>query len=215
MQPVRRVVGFGILLLCLPPLSVLAQASATAERDASGMVIHNGSETIRITVCGPDLIHVVAGPGNATGASPHTPWLVTPCTPDRFDFQSDANSATVSTAKVHVQVELKTVTLRFTDDGGNVLLHEFAGREPRHYVATEANGEKVYRVTERFFPDPLEGIYGLGQHQAGVFNYRGAVVELAQATPTSPSRSSCPPKATACCGTPPRAPRSTTASSTR
>jgi len=48
-------------------------------------------------------------------------------------------------------------------------------------VADEINGEKVYHVTERFMADPLEGIYGLGQHQSGVFNYRGAVIELAQA----------------------------------
>ena len=181
MQPVRRAVRLGILLLSLSPLTLLAQASATVERDTAGMVIHNGSETIHIAVCGPDLIHVVAGPGNPTGASPHTPWIVTPCTPDHFDFESDAKSGTVSTTKLRVQVDLKTVTLRFIDASGAVLLHEFAGREPRAYVATEANGEKVYRVTERFFPDALEGIYGLGQHQAGVFNYRGAVVELALA----------------------------------
>jgi len=180
-QSSRCIARFAILALCLAPLPLLAQTAATAERDAAGMVIHNGSETLHIAVCGPDLIHVVAGPGNPAGASPHTPWIVAPCTTGQFDFHSDANSAGVSTDKLRVQVDLKTVTLRFTDASGTQLLHEFAGREPRAYVAAEANGEKLYRVTERFFPDALEGIYGLGQHQAGVFNYRGSVVELAQA----------------------------------
>ena len=43
------------------------------------------------------------------------------------------------------------------------------------------NGELMYAVEDRFYPAVREGLYGLGQHQNGVFNYRGTVVELAQA----------------------------------
>jgi alpha-D-xyloside xylohydrolase len=170
----------GILLLCAGALGS-ASAQVTAERQASGVVVHNGSETMHITVCGPDLIHVVAGPGDPAGASAATPWIANPCKPDSFDFQSDDKTATVTTAKVRVRIDLKTAALRFDDTAGKELLQEFANRNPRHYVPAEVNGEKVYHVTERFWGQPLEGIYGLGQHQSGVFNYRGAVVELAQA----------------------------------
>ena len=52
---------------------------------------------------------------------------------------------------------------------------------PRRYVPQRVNGEMVYRVEQRFYPDALEGIYGLGQHQGGAFDQRGTVVELAQA----------------------------------
>jgi alpha-D-xyloside xylohydrolase len=36
-------------------------------------------------------------------------------------------------------------------------------------------------VTERFHPVLRQGLYGLGQHQSGQFNYQGDVVRLAQA----------------------------------
>ena len=42
------------------------------------------------------------------------------------------------------------------------------------------NGESTYRVTDRFSPTPTEAFYGLGQHQSGMMNYRGATVELGQ-----------------------------------
>ena len=157
-----------------------ALAQATVERETAGVVMHNGAETMHITVCGPDLIHVVAGPGDPAGASPATPWIVNPCRPDRFDFTSDASTATLSTAKLRIRIDLKRAALRFDDATGKELLQEFGNREPRRYEAAEVNDEKVYHVSERFEGDPLEGIYGLGQHQSGVFNYRGAAVELAQ-----------------------------------
>ena len=181
MRPGNGIRRFGILLAGAAALCGTCGAQATVERQAPGVVMHNGAETMHITVCGPDLIHIVAGPGDPAGASPATPWIANPCQPDAFDFQSDANTATISTAKLRIRIDLKHAALRFDDATGRELLQEFGNREPRHYVAAEVNGEKVYHVSERFMADPLEGIYGLGQHQSGVFNYRGAVIELAQA----------------------------------
>ena len=45
----------------------------------------------------------------------------------------------------------------------------------------EVNGEKTFHA-EVFFPiyGSHEGLYGLGQHQAGVWNYRGETVDLSQ-----------------------------------
>lgn len=176
-----RIDRVGFLLLSAAAICATSGAQVTAERQPSGVVVRNGSETMHITVCGPDLIHVVAGPGDPSGASPATPWIVHPCQPGAFQFQSDAQSAVLTTAKLRVRIDLKNAALRFDDASGKELLREFGNRQPRHYVPAEVNGEKVYHVTERFFADPLEGIYGLGQHQSGVFNYRGAVINLAQA----------------------------------
>jgi hypothetical protein len=44
----------------------------------------------------------------------------------------------------------------------------------------QLNGESTYQVTDRFSPTINEAFYGLGQPQNGMFNYRGATVELGQ-----------------------------------
>ena len=51
---------------------------------------------------------------------------------------------------------------------------------PRTYEPVQLNGESTFRITDRFSPTAMEGLYGLGQHQSGMFNYRGSTVELAQ-----------------------------------
>jgi alpha-D-xyloside xylohydrolase len=163
-----------------PPQTSPGATPITLEESSSAVVLRNGSETVRITVCAPDVIHVVAGPGNPVAASPEAPWFVAPCSPQLPEVTRKADRAILRTSKLSVEIDLKTAILRFIDPNGNTLLKE-SPRVPRRYVPREVNGEKLYRVDERFFPDALEGFYGLGQHQSGVFDYRGAVIELAQA----------------------------------
>jgi alpha-D-xyloside xylohydrolase len=158
-------------------------ASFTAEEIPSGLMIRNGSESVRITVCAPDVVHVVAGPGEAGGASPATPWMVAReerSPRERPKIVRTPALAAVRTSGISIEVDLRGGLLRFLDPAGKTLLQE-SPRVPRRYVSQEVNGEWLYRVDQRFYPDALEGIYGLGQHQSGVFDQRGTVVELAQA----------------------------------
>jgi alpha-D-xyloside xylohydrolase len=163
-----------------PPQTSQGAAPITLEELPSAVVLRNGTETVRITVCAPDVIHIVAGPGNPAGASPETPWIVARCLPQRPELTRAPDHATLHTSKLSVELDLKTALLRFLDPNGKTLLQE-SERVPRRYIPREVNGEKLYQVDERFFPDALEGFYGLGQHQSGVFDQRGAVIELAQA----------------------------------
>ncbi len=162
---------------------VLAQvnpSAITVEQTPSGAVLHNGGETLRLSVCGPGLIHVVAGPGDPKSSSPAEPWMLHPdsCKGD-FKFSQTEKEATVATAQLTVTLGFADVNLTFKDSAGKTLLAE--DREgPRRYVADVINGEKVYHVNERFSPAATEGLYGLGQYQNGVFNYRGSVLKMAQ-----------------------------------
>ncbi len=169
---------FVLPLLCLALASRLT--AVTIERDVAGVTMRNAGETVSVSVCGASVLHVVAGPGSPRGASRNEPWFVERCKPAAFDFARDEKTATLSTPMLRVVFNLNDGRLTFEDAAGKILQSE-SDREPRRYDPIEANSEKLYRVTERFFVDPHQGLYGLGQHQNGVFNYRGTVVELAQA----------------------------------
>ncbi len=163
----------------------------TVTRDAAGMAASNGTDTVHVSVCDSGVIHIVAGPGDPKAASPHEPWIVQTCTPAPFDFTENDKQATVSTPEVKVTIQFHGGTLSFHGPDGTTLLAEMDRRGPngtdwpaaasRVYTAAVVNGENVYNTKTRFFIGPSEGFYGLGQHQSGVFNYRGNVVELAQA----------------------------------
>lgn len=159
----------------------VSSASETigVERQPDGVVMHRGVETLRLTVCGPTAIHVVAGPGDPSAASPQHPWFTNPCQPGQFELKQDEKEATVTTSALKVTIDLKHGNLVFRDTAGTTLLAE-RSLNPRGYAPAIVNGEKVYGVDDVFVPEAREGFYGLGQHQNGMFNYRGGVVELGQ-----------------------------------
>jgi alpha-D-xyloside xylohydrolase len=169
-----------VLTLFLLLSAFAAMAQVTVERQPTGLLVHNGTETLHLTVCSATSIHIVAGPGNPTAASPLQPWITAPCQPSTFEFSSDPKEATLSTSALKVTIGLTEGELTIKDAAGSALLAE-RGFKPRDYVADTINGEKVYHVNDRFIPAAQEGFYGLGQHQNGVFNYRGTLVELGQA----------------------------------
>ncbi len=172
------------LLLTVPLAS--AQQRVTVTQQPDGAIVKTLVDTVRLTVCGPTIVHVVASPsGQAKDATPKQPWMVQPCTPSKFTLTMPKGTpAMLDAGSVKVLISLDDGSLEFTDEQGKRLLKESQEQShvsPRSYRPIDANGESLYRVSDRFSPPVQEALYGLGQHHSGVFNYRGTVVELAQA----------------------------------
>ncbi|MFZ1011709.1 MAG: TIM-barrel domain-containing protein, partial [Terracidiphilus sp.] len=110
------------------------------------------------------------------------PWMLDAqqsCPGVPFTFAQDTKTASLKTAQLEVIVNLERGNLSFRSAAGEPLLNE-GSSIPRTYEPVDLNGERTFRITDRFSPAIAEALYGLGQHQNGMFNYRGATVELAQ-----------------------------------
>jgi alpha-D-xyloside xylohydrolase len=153
----------------------------TVQQSQQGMRATVGSELLDITVCSGSAIHVLGRP-DATAKSGQQPWMLDSgqsCAGAPFQFAQDDKSATIRTDKIEVTFGLERGNVSFRTLNGDNLLRE-GNSIPRTYEPVQVNGESTYRVTDRFSPVPVEAFYGLGQHQNGMFNYRGATVELGQ-----------------------------------
>ncbi len=157
----------------LPPVSV--------QQSEHGLHATVGSEVLDITVCSGSVIHVLAKP-DASAQTGQQPWMLDAsqsCAGAPFQFAQDAKSATLKTAALEITFGLERGNVSFRAVNGDALLRE-GNSVPRTYEPAQLNGENTYRITDRFSPAPIEALYGLGQHQSGMFNYRGATVELGQ-----------------------------------
>jgi alpha-D-xyloside xylohydrolase len=156
-------------------------APIKVEQTSQGMRATAGKEVLEATVCSDSVIHIVAVP-EAPMPQPARPWMLDPkqsCPGAPFSYTHDDKSAAIKTAKLQVKLNLERGNLSFQTPSGETLLNEGSGI-PRTYEPVELNGDKTFRVADRFTPDMSEAFYGLGQHQNGMFNYRGATVELGQ-----------------------------------
>jgi alpha-D-xyloside xylohydrolase len=151
------------------------------EQTSNGFRATAGKEVLTITACTDSVIHVVATP-DPSFTTPPRPWMLEAqqsCPGAPFTFTHDAKAGSMKTAQLEVTMNLEHGSLSFRTASGESLLNEGSSL-PRTYEPVELNGEQTYRVTDRFSPSITEALYGLGQHQSGMFNYRGATVELGQ-----------------------------------
>ena len=157
----------------LPPIS--------AEQSEHGIRATMGTDVLDIVVCSDSVIHVVAK-ANAEVEPGQKPWMLDAsqsCPGAPFQFAHDAKADTLKTRQLEVTFSLDRGNVSFRAVGGETLLRE-GNSLPRSYEPMQVNGENTFRVTDRFSPIPTEAFFGLGQHQSGMFNYRGSTVELGQ-----------------------------------
>src|SRR5579864_874315 len=160
----------------VPPLPPVQYAQAQ-----DGISATIGNESVHISVCRPSVIHFVSTPEPPTTRQ-IKPWMLDSkesCPGAKFKVSETTDAAILTTDTLKIELSLKWGNVQFSTAGGDNLLRE-RNSIPRTYEPAELNGEKTFHVEDRFAPDFSEGFYGLGQHQSGMFNYRGATVELGQ-----------------------------------
>jgi alpha-D-xyloside xylohydrolase len=151
-----------------------------AVESAGGLTAHNDREVLEVTVCGESLVHVVARPVQAPLSDAPRPWMLdktTACPGAAFKFGQSGDQATLTTSRLVVSLSARSGSLSFRTAQGETLIGE-QHNLARTYLPSDSPA--LYHLEDRFSPDATEAIYGLGQHQSGLFNYRGSTVELGQ-----------------------------------
>ena len=155
-------------------------SAMTVQQSPGGFTARDDREVVDVTVCGDSLIHVTARPLNAPAAPEAQPWMLArteACPGATFRFNDADGTATLATARLNVTLQKDAGSLIFKTPQGETLVRERSNL-PRTYLPSDAPG--LFHIEDRFAPDATEALYGLGQHQSGMFNYRGSVVELGQ-----------------------------------
>lgn len=133
---------------------------------------------VRLEVMGEKLIHVSATPEKEF--SKEQSLIVIP-QQNKTDFkvEEQGDEVTVKTSELCAIVSKTTGEVRFTDaDGKQILAEDSDGRT---FTPVEVEGTKGYTVRQVFqSAGNDEAFYGLGQHQADEFNYKGKNEELFQ-----------------------------------
>jgi alpha-D-xyloside xylohydrolase len=178
----RCFVSFLGLFVCL--FCAAAQAQWTAmnpvrnvQQQADGVLFTMGTGTLKVQVCSDSVIHVLYSP---TATFPkRTDFVVTKETwpAAQWTMQSTDDAVTLSTALLKVTVTRKDGAINYAEVHGGPLVQESS----RSLTPEKVNGEDTYRAESMVsIYGSHEGIYGLGQHQAGVWNYRGDSVDISQ-----------------------------------
>ena len=172
------VLGAGLLSL------VASCSSGPIKKNKDGVTVTlqqnqpNDARLVRLTVLGEKIIRVSATPDNKFVDEESL--VVLPIennTP--FEIIETDSNVTVATMSLRASVNLNDGRVTFADSTGHVIAREDV--DGRSFSPIEVEGKKGYTVSQRFESiNDEEAIYGLGQHQADEFNYKGKNEELFQ-----------------------------------
>ena len=173
--------------LCAPALFLIASlASAqwipenpvvSSQKQSDGLLVQMQTGTLKLQVCTDSIIHVIYSPKWPVPERPELVITKTKWASVEWSTASDGKSITLTTARLKIVVDRKDGVVNYIGSDGNPLLAE----GPKKMTAAEVNHEQTYRSEDVFkIYGSEEALYGLGQHQAGVWNFRGESVDLSQ-----------------------------------
>lgn len=158
-------------------LTFVACSTSAWKKTDNGVVVNltnpdaGMGDKVRLVVLDENIIRVSA----AAGEFSNEPSLVvaeTAATDARWDVREENGEVVVSTDSLRAYVRIATGEVRFTDAAGQVILRENEGGG-KTFTAMEIDGTAGYEVRQVFESPDDEAFYGLGQHQADDFNYKG------------------------------------------
>ncbi len=178
---------FTNLVLIIAVLIVLEPAHSygasgyiqSVETGKNNVTLYSKTGALRIEVCSGSIIHVIASASREIPAA-IVPAVLQQCNDSEFRVSSNKSTIVIHTAALQVNIGRETGVLSFLSPDGKTILSEpkNGGRE----LSPETiDGRSAFQVQQTFLSPQDEALYGLGQHQEGIFNLRNIPLRLQQA----------------------------------
>jgi alpha-D-xyloside xylohydrolase len=158
-------------------IHAVSPAVKSVARGSGRVALQLDAGLLEIIPIGDAAVRVRFSDGKSAAAKPS--FILTgqtPATP--FTLREEKQSVTVATAKIQAVVDRTSGAVSFRDSLGKAFLSEQSGG--RRFEARTVQNQGTHQVEQSFECPPEEKLFGLGQFQDGIWNWRGISLELRQ-----------------------------------
>ncbi len=178
--------------LCLCVLPAVCQASSPAskniqaapapqgiQRIQNGVQLKTGDLNVKVQFYAEGTVRVVKWPAGGTPEKLSLSVVQKNIPNLGVRFEENEAEVALSSGPIKLLVNKSDGSIRYLDSGNRTLLRE---QGKAVFTPTGIEREKsAFSVRQNFKLSAEEGVYGLGQQQLGVMNYRGRTVKIVQA----------------------------------
>jgi alpha-D-xyloside xylohydrolase len=145
---------------------------------SDGAIFTMKTGKLRVQLCLDSIVHVLYSPTSSFPPSRPDPVVIKTNRPStKFIVQTNDDNVTLTTSQLKIIVAKQDGAITYRNIDGQQLVKEGT----RKLTPVRVNGEDTYRAESSVnIYGSHEALYGLGQHQAGVWNYRGESVDISQ-----------------------------------
>ncbi|RNL56644.1 TIM-barrel domain-containing protein [Pedobacter jejuensis] len=182
MRKISTLLNTTVFLLAFP-IICLSQNTHYQKTDNGIIVkptINNASigKQIKLEVVTEKIIHAVITVADKFSLEPSLMVIPVKSKPE-FSISENGNNVELKTKALTVKVDINTGQIIYQDVAGKSILEE-KSFSARSFKAVSNDGEASYQIEQVFNSPDDEAIYGLGQHQDDMMDYKGKQVLLLQ-----------------------------------
>jgi len=166
-----------LVLIIMFVFSGILAAKATDSGNKSVFTITIGDLNLKIETYGQKIIRVVKSP-SVDKLNKQSLSVILSQGGSGIIRQETPAEFILTTLKLKIKVNKLTGSISFFDLGNRLLLTESAN-EPAFLPASDINGES-YKIKQQFKLSASEAVYGLGQDQRGIINFRNHTLLMKQ-----------------------------------
>ena len=138
-------------------------------QDNDGITCTCDKGIMKVKICQADIVRVAYSPTSAIPARPLKIVTNAWSTPAAFTKSEAGDTIILQTSRIKVKVSKATANVMYTDLNNAVVCSEYS----KSVTAATVEGTSTNTVAASWNSPSDEGLYGLGQHQAGKVNYKG------------------------------------------
>lgn len=154
---------------------ILGLCSCSRQHAALQFCADDGTK-VRLMVAAPEIIRVSAIPQGEDFSNRESLCALPVQDSTKYEVTQTGFGWIIDTDKISIHVEKSDGKVSFFDKEGNLL----TGEDGRSFERKTVGTEKGWTVRQTFSSPDDEAFYGLGQHQADEWNYKGKNEELFQ-----------------------------------
>lgn len=167
------------LLLWVPIVLLLACNTDKTEvlpiNNGAELISKNGS--LKVQYYTPSIVRVTKWSPDGTAEKNSLAIIAQPQKEIAIELSETSQELVLSSGALTITINKASQTLSYFDAKGSPILSE---QGKPMFTPVVFDGDSGFAIQQSFKLNPDEGIYGLGQHQQGYFNYRGKEVKLVQ-----------------------------------
>ncbi len=172
------------LLLVLPAVGTYAAEKGFLKTN-DGVIIYpdtdlsGNAQAIRLQVIADNIIRVTASPLKDFPKNQSLIIVYANLPAVKWEMENSDEKVVLKTKTITATIVMATGAVSFADINGRLIVSE-KKMSGRSFDAAVFNGEPSWHIRQVFETTPDDAIYGLGQHQDDIMNYRNQQVTLFQ-----------------------------------
>jgi alpha-D-xyloside xylohydrolase len=165
------------LLLVLGVSLVQCNSKKQLSEIQNGIVLSTNTVNVKVQYYSPSIVRIQKWLPKGTNRKISLSVVIDSVLPLNIKKEEYKDYCILTSSKLKVKLNYSDGTVEFLSLDNKPIVKE----KNFNFAPVVYENDSAYSIEQKFELTPDEGIYGLGQHQSGIMNYRGKDILLAQA----------------------------------